>query len=287
MSEIVIIGSGPAGVSASLYCVRAGITTTVIANKSGALPKAEKIDNYYGFPNGISGTELEQNGICQAKALGVKFIDDEVFSIGFKNQFTVLTKNGSFSADGIIIATGGSRHTPNIKGIKSFEGKGVSYCAICDAFFFRNKNVAVLGSGEYALHEANDLSGIVNSVTILTNGEQPVVSFPEEYTVKTEKISELKGKERLCCAVLENGEELRIDGLFVAVGVAGSVALAKKIGAVTENNRIRVDENMKTSVKKIYAAGDCTGGLLQISKAVYEGAKAATELIKVLKAENK
>jgi len=120
-------------------------------------------------------------------------------------------------------------------------------------------------------------------VTLLTSGEAPEVSLSEGLTVRREKVEAVEGDERLQYAVLEGGERLPLDGLFIAYGVAGSADLARKIGAETEGNRIVVDENMATSVPGLYAAGDCTGGLLQVSKAVYEGAKAGTELVKYLR----
>jgi thioredoxin reductase (NADPH) len=118
---------------------------------------------------------------------------------------------------------------------------------------------------------------------LLTSGETPEVSLPEGLTVRREKVEAVEGDERLQYAVLGGGERLPLDGLFIAYGVAGSADLARKIGAETEGNRIVVDENMATSVPGLYAAGDCTGGLLQVSKAVYEGAKAGTELVKYLR----
>ncbi len=257
--------------------------TTVITNGESAVGKTERIENYYGFPNGISGKELYSKGIKQAQSLGVKIISDEVFSIGFDSGFTVETKNCKYKADGIIIATGSKRQAPAVKGLKDFEGRGVSYCAVCDAFFFKGKDVAVLGSGEYALHEAKDLINVVNSVTVLTDGEGASAQFPEEVNIITEPLAEICGEAKLREIVFSTGRVLKTDGLFVACGTADSTALAKKIGVVCENGKIRVDENMKTNIKNVYAAGDCTGGLLQISKAVYEGAKAATELIKSLR----
>ncbi len=257
--------------------------TTIITSGESAAGKAEKIENYYGFPNGVSGAELYKNGLKQANALGVKIISDEVFSIGFDGEYTAETKSGKYKADGIIIATGGKRQAPAVKGLKEFEGRGVSYCAVCDAFFFKGKDVAVLGCGDYALHETKDLINIVNSITVLTDGEKASAVFPEGVNIITEPLAEVRGEARLRDIVFSSGRSLKTDGLFVACGTADSTALAKKIGAVCENGKIRVDGNMKTTVKNVYAAGDCTGGLLQISKAVYEGAKAATELIKSLR----
>jgi len=283
MPNVIVVGSGPAGVSAALYTQRANMTTTVISNNSGALLKADKIENYYGFSNVISGMELYKNGIEGAKKLGVNFVDGEVVSLSFDGKFTVKTADNSYVADSVILATGTSRLAPAIKGLKDFEGRGVSYCAICDGFFFRNRAVGVLGSGEYALNEVNELKNVTENIMVFTNGEKPTVEFPENVKVFTEKITCLKGEMLLNAVEFESGEEVSLNGLFVAYKTAGSTALAKKVGAMTDGNKIVVNENMETNVKGLYAAGDCTGGLLQIAKAVYEGAKAGTQVVKYLK----
>ncbi len=283
MPKVIVIGSGPAGVSASLYARRSNVDVTVISNGGGALLKAKDIENYYGFSDTISGTDLYNNGIEGAKRLGVEFLEGEVVSLSYNGQFTVKTTDGSYSADGVILATGTSRLAPNIDGLKNFEGKGVSYCAVCDGFFFRNRAVGVLGSGEYALNEVNELLNITPNITVFTNGEAPTVSFPEGVRIITEKISKLQGEMLLSSVLLENGEEISLNGLFVAYKTAGSTALAKKVGAITDGNKITVNENMQTNLKGLYACGDCTGGLLQIAKAVYEGAVAGTQVAKYLK----
>ena len=179
MSKVIIVGSGPAGVSAALYTRRAGFETTVISNGGGALLKAEKVENYYGFADAVSGEKLYTDGINGAKRLGVNFIDDEVVSLAFNGSYVVKTTKGEHSADAVLLATGVSRLAPNITGLKDFEGMGVSYCAVCDSFFFRGKNVGVIGNGEYALHETKELLNVVGSVTVYTNGEKPLVDFPK------------------------------------------------------------------------------------------------------------
>ena len=286
MSKVIIIGSGPAGVSAALYTQRAGIETIVISKRGGALLKAEKIENYYGFSDSISGEKLYNDGIDGAKRLGVKFIDDEVVSLSFNGNFIVTTTQNSYSADAVLLATGISRLAPTIDGLKDFEGMGVSYCAVCDGFFFRNKNVGVIGNGEYALHETKELLNVVGSVTVYTNGEKPLVEFPDGVVLKTEKIKSISGKPMALEVNFEGGTDI-VNGVFVAYKTAGSTALAKKVGATIDGNKISVNDKMQTNIKGLFAAGDCTGGLLQISKAVYEGAQAATEIIKYIKESKK
>lgn len=283
MPNIVIIGSGPAGVSAALYAARAGVETTVLTKGPGALDRAELIQNYYGFAEPISGAELERRGIEGAKALGVQFVTTEAVGLTYTDKLTVETLAGDFPADAVILATGASRAAPHIPGLAGLEGHGVSYCATCDAFFYRGRDVAVLGSGEYALHEVQALLPVVKSVTLLTNGSPLTASFPPEVTVCPEKVNAVLGEERVSGVELSGGKTVALSGVFVALGVAGSTALARKLGAEVNGNRILVDEHMQTTLPGLYAAGDCTGGLLQVAKAVYEGALAGTEAAKALR----
>lgn len=283
MANIIIIGNGPAGISTALYTTRAGIDTTVIGKDYGALGKASEIENYYGFSDPISGADLITNGIEGARRLGANIINAEVVGISYGEKLTVITKENEYSADSVVIATGTSRTTPNIDGLKELEGHGVSYCAVCDAFFYRGKDVAVLGNGNYALHEALELLPTSKSVTMLTNGKELEVTIPDTIQVDTRIIKTIEGNDTISGILFEDGLSLPVSGLFVAVGIAGSADLAKKLGAETQNNKIIVDERMSTNIPGLYAAGDCTGGLLQISKAVYEGAKAGTEIIKYLR----
>ena len=167
--------------------------------------------------------------------------------------------------------------------LAGLEGHGVSYCATCDAFFYRGRDVAVLGSGEYALHEVQALLPVAHSVTLLTGGAPLTAQFPPEVAVRTEVVEAILGEERVTGVQLKDGGTLEVSGVFVALGVAGSTALARKLGAEVNGSRIVVDDHMQTSLPGLYAAGDCTGGLLQVAKAVYEGALAGTEAAKALR----
>ena len=280
MYDVVIIGSGPAGISAAIYLKRAKKNVIIVSKHKSALQKAEKIENYYGIES-ISGSELYNTGLKQAERLGILIDEDEVTNISYENNFIVTTVNKEYQAKYVIIATGTNRVRPNIKGIKEFEGKGVSYCAICDAFFYRNKDVAVIGSGNYAIHEAEQLKPVVNSVTILTNGDKMVENrSSSDFNIDETPIREFRGTNVIEEVEFDNNNTKKLDGVFVAIGTASSTDLARKIGAVIKNNYIVVNDNMETSVKGLYACGDCTGGILQINKAVYEGAKAALDIIK-------
>ena len=280
MYDVIVIGSGPAGITAAIYAKRRNLSILVISKGIGALQKTEKIDNYYGFESGISGKELYENGVKQAKNLGIDFIEDEVINIEYINQFTIETVNSKYEAKAVILATGVSRNVPNIKGIKEFEGKGVSYCAVCDSFFYKGKDVAVLGDGNYAIHEFETLKPIASSVTILTNGNAMVENRNSSIEVNNKKIREFRGDTKLEEVEFEDNTIQNLNGVFIAMGTASSSDLARKIGARIENNNIIVNENMETTVPGLFACGDCTGGLLQISKAVYEGALAGLAVLK-------
>ena len=279
----MIVGSGPAGVSAALYAVRAGVDTTVLTKGPGALDRAEKIENYYGLAHPVSGAELERRSIENAKRLGVRFVTAEAVGLTYTDKLTVETIGEDYPADAVILATGASRAVPRIPGLAGLEGHGVSYCATCDAFFYRGRDVAVLGSGEYALHEVQALLPVAHSVTLLTGGAPLTAQFPPEVAMRTEVVEAILGEERVTGVQLKDGGTLEVSGVFVALGVAGSTALARKLGAEVNGSRIVVDDHMQTTLPGLYAAGDCTGGLLQVAKAVYEGAVAGTEAAKALR----
>ena len=259
----------------------------VINNGIGALEKAEKIENYYGLEQPLSGKELYERGISQAEALGVRILDAEVLGISGFDTFTVKTTAGDFDTVSVILATGGKRSAPKIPGLKEFEGRGVSYCAVCDAFFYRGKEVAVVGNGEFALHEAEELRNVTQDVTIYTDGKEPEFSREHPIAVNTMKIQAIEGDDKVSGLLMQSDTAAQdaeapensfypADGVFVALGTAGSTEIARQMGAeITDKGNIKTDEEMATTIPGLFAAGDCTGGLLQVSKAVYEGSMAA------------
>ena len=287
MEKIVIIGAGPAGISAALYAARGNMNPLVINNGIGALEKAEKIENYYGLEQPLSGKELYERGISQAEALGVRILDAEVLGISGFDTFTVKTTAGDFDTVSVILATGGKRSAPKIPGLKEFEGRGVSYCAVCDAFFYRGKEVAVVGNGDFALHEAEELRNVTQDVTIYTDGKEPEFSREHPIAVNTMKIQAIEGDDKVSGLLMQSDTAAQdaeapensfypADGVFVALGTAGSTEIARQMGAeITDKGNIKTDEEMATTIPGLFAAGDCTGGLLQVSKAVYEGSMAA------------
>lgn len=283
MNDVVIIGSGPAGLSAALYILRAGFSVTVIGKDNGALEKAESIQNYFGLERPMSGHELVEIGKKQVRELGGTILQDEVVGIKWDGDYTVSTVNTEISAKAIILTTGASRKRMKIKSLDQFEGYGVSYCAICDAFLYRGREVAVLGNGEYALHEIQELINITGPITLLTNGMEPATYFPPQVNIITTPLAELTGDQYLESIRFQDGTSLKTSCLFVALGTAKGSDLARKLGIRLEDERIVVNEQMDTGLPGVFAAGDCIGGVLQVSVAVGEGAKAALSCIRYLR----
>lgn len=285
MYDCIIIGKGPAGISTAIYISRSNLKCLVIGKDETALKKAKLIENYYGFEEPISGEELFRRGINQAKNQNIEIKNDEVLDIEYvNNSYIVKTVNNEYETKTVVLTTGKSRKTSNILGEDKFVGKGISYCAICDGYFFKNKNIAVIGSGEYALHEAEILQNVSDKVTIFTNGGK----LPENRSIEIKNVIEgridaIRGEKRVEDILLEDKRSIPVDGIFIAQGIASSIDFAKKLGIILENNNIVVNEKMETNVPGIYAAGDCTGGLLQISKAIYEGAKCGLSIAKKIK----
>ena len=281
--QAIIIGGGPAGVSAALYLARAAIKTLIIENGPGALSRAHKIDNYYGVA--ASGSELYTKGLEQAKELGITVINDEVLNVEYTASFTVHLKNPAkiLTAPVLLLATGTKNITLNLPELVEFEGKGVSYCAVCDGFFFRKKQVAVLGNGAYALHEAEYLKHLATSVTILTNGKDDSLAVSAGFTVRKEVIKAIVGENKLQSIHFAEGPALNVDGLFIAMGTADSTDIARKLGAQLDGRFIKIDTDCATNIPGLFAAGDCTGGLMQIAKAVHEGARAGLAALKFIR----
>lgn len=277
--DSIIIGGGPAGITAAVYIARAGFSCAVIDDGRSSLLKTDKIENYYGFDT-VSGKELFEKGIAQAERLGVKVQKAQVLSVDFEDMFAVLTSEEKLYAKTVVIATGSGIKGKKIKGEEEFEGRGVSRCAVCDGFFFKGKNVAVIGDGEFALHEADVLLGVCGSVTLLSNGKD-ITS--DKFKVITDKISHIIGENTVSGVVLENGEEIPFDGVFIANGVPSAADFALRTGISENRGVIVTDENMKTSIPGIFAAGDCTIAPKQIATAVYSGMKCAFSVIEYLR----
>lgn len=285
MNQLIIAGAGPAGVSAALYAARSGIMPLVIHKGGGALEKASRIENYYGMPKPVSGIELYENGLSQMEALQIPVLKEELLAVEYDGDYTIHTTEHTYHTKSLILATGTKRNTLSLKELKKYEGSGISYCAICDGFFYRGKEVAVLGNGPYALHEAKVLEPLAAKVTILTNGTKPDFDSKELGSIEVEerKIVSAGGDTSLTFLELENSAKFSLDGLFVALGTADSTDIARKLGLFIENNHIMIEADTSTALPGLFAAGDCTGGMLQIAKAVYEGALAGTKAVRYLK----
>lgn len=284
MADILILGYGPAGVSAALYGLRAGLDVLLVGKDAGALARAHMIENYYGLVKPLSGPELAEVGKNQALALGAKIADDEVTDLFFDgSEFVAKGLSGEYRGKACIMATGSARKKQALPGMAELEGHGVSYCAVCDAFFYRKKKVAVLGSAEYALHEVSELLPVASSVTLLTHGNPTSATFPDTVTVEKRQIAELLGEGTFHGVRYEDGTEEAFDGLFVALGSASASDLARKAGAAFDGANPVLGPDFQTTVPGLFAAGDCTGGTLQVSVAVGEGAMAGLAAIKYLR----
>ena len=284
--DSIIIGAGPAGISTSLYAKRSNLNILVLYHDNSGLLKAKQIDNYYGTPS-ISGEDLFNTGLNQAKSLGVEIKKEEVLSIKMEmieNSFgyMVETTDEKYQTRTVVISTGVARSMPNIANIKDYKDTNISYCAICDGFFYYGKKVAVLGFSKYALAEAKELLKVTNDVTILTNGNELNEELPDTVKLITDKIVAFKGTNKIEQIEFTN-KTVDIDGVFIAWGTAGGYEFAKKVGIETNNNIIVVNNKMETNVPGIYACGDITGAPYQIYKAVYEGATAAKSISEYLK----
>lgn len=295
MLPLVIIGAGPAGLSAAIYTSRASIPTLVL----GCSPKVAgdyDIDNYFGFVETISGTDLLARGLEQAQRFGTAVSCEKVLSIYARPEggFNVKTDVMERSCCAVILATGVTRVRPGIKNLGDYEGKGVSYCVSCDGFFYKQRPVAVLGEGLFAANQALELLTYTPDVRVITQGKSLTMSpeFIDKLAVANipvieQKVESLEGDNGLSAVVLSSGERLEVDGLFVAMGEASSLDFARAMGVTLQNNFVEVDTTFTTSVPGVFAAGDCTGGFLQISVAVGEGAVAAKSAISYIKNECK
>ena len=267
MIDTIVIGCGPAGVSAAVYLKRFNREVVVIGTNDTTLNLAHQIDNYYPFSN-ISGKELFDLGVKQLNDLNITLFEEIVTSIEYYGHFIIKTRNNTYEAKKVILATGKARNKLKVKNTKAYETKGLSYCATCDGFFYRNQKIGIIGSGSAMRHELEFLKNISKDITIFTDGEALEL---EGFNVVTEKLVSFYGDE-----YLEGVETLTnkypIDGMFVAIGDASTFDFIKHLGITTdEKNNIVVNSNYMTNIKNLYAIGDAIGGVLQIAKAVYDG----------------
>lgn len=287
--DVLVLGGGPAGATAAIYAARGGQSVTLVYEDGGALARAERIENYYGFPVSITGPDLFRQGLEQARAMGVTIVKAQILGLGFGREgLEAETTAGTLEAPAVILATGTQRRRPRIPGLEEFDGAGVSYCAVCDGFFCRGKEVAVLGAGAYALHEAGVLLPLASRVILLTNGETAPDNLPRGLELDTRPVAALEGDAGVLSAIrFSDGSVVEVSRLFVALGTAGSGDLARKVGLLTEHGTIVVDGAMATNVPGLFAAGDCTGGLPQVATAVAQGAQAGLSAVRYVERQKR
>jgi thioredoxin reductase (NADPH) len=285
MRQIIIIGYGPAGISAAIYLKRSGFEPLVIGKDHGALKGyTGLIDNYYGL-KAMTGDDLIQEGLAQAKRLNIDVIHDTVLSIvPLDEGFQIVAKDKTYEASRILLATGKTRTPLSVPGFKTYLGKGISLCAACDGYFFRKKKVAVIGCGDFMKHEVEVLEHLIDDITIFTNNKRLEVDV--NHLVVDDTILEFKGDHR-CRQIVTSKQTYDIDGIFIALGTPSTLNFAKQLGIIIENNNVLVNTNYETNVEGVYAIGDMIGGQLQISKAVYDGMSAAIHLSSLFKSDKK
>jgi len=277
----IVIGAGPAGLTAGIYLRRNGVDAMVI----GKRPPLHHftIDNYFGFPEPVRGAELLERGRRQLERFGAELVEDLV--LGYEREagrHVVYTASERFSADCLIVATGApKRKDPGIPGLERFEGKGVSYCAICDAYTFKGAKVAVVGAGDYAAKEALVLARLSESVTVVSHSGAFTMSDEMRRALENSgvrlvegRVEKVKGRFFAEGLVLEDGGEIEAEGVFIAVGEPQGSELGLKMGLkrTPEGYIVTDPATGATSTDGIFAAGDCTGGLRQIAVAVGQGA---------------
>ncbi len=278
--DAIIIGKGPAGISSAVYLKRYGYQPLIIAKDGGALEKVGNIENYYGFTH-ITGKELLELGVQQAEGLDIPIVQEEVLEIYKDNAFSVTTNQRIYQAKVVVLACGTSRNRYS----KADRFEGVSYCATCDGFFYRKKKIALIGNGNYMAHELSVLENICKEIIVFTDGLPLETEIRPEIKVVLGKIDEVLGEERIQ-AIRVGEETFPVDGCFIAIGNASGFTLAKHLGIGLSGNSVVVNENFMTNIEGLYACGDAIGGLLQISKAVGDGASCATAISNYLKKHN-
>ncbi|MDD3296723.1 MAG: FAD-dependent oxidoreductase [Candidatus Omnitrophica bacterium] len=302
-TEIIIIGAGIAGVSAAVYAKRSGLDFVLCEEKAvgGQLLLMEKIDNYIGLGLGLKGWDLANNLDKTLSELGIPVVSGKITDSVINesaSKVDVMIEGVTYEAKGCIVATGAAFEKLGVKGEAEFSGKGVSYCAVCDGFFFRDKNVAVVGGGNTAVEEAMYLSGIAKKVTLIHRRDKlRALDYLQKEMAQKDNIEvvynsvveEINGSRILEKISLKNvadnqRQELIIDGLFVAVGVKPNTEQFKGKLSMDEKGFIITNEEMQASSKLIWAAGDCRRRpLRQLITAASEGAIASMGAYKYLK----
>ena len=276
MREVIIVGSGPAGYTAAIYAARAQLNPLMIASSvepGGELMKTTEVENYPGFPEGLMGPDLMANFQAQAERFGTEILFDDVVEVDLKGDVKIVkTGNGeTFEAKSVILATGAAYRELGLPKEKELSGHGVSWCATCDGFFFREKTIAVVGGGDSAMEEALFLTKFASKVYVIHRREslkaskimqQRAFDNPKIEFIWNSAVAELKGEGQLTGVVLESTvdgtkTEMDLDGLFIAIGNDPRVWLVENQVKLTEERFIEVDgRSSRTSLPGVFACGD-------------------------------
>ena len=291
--DAVIIGGGPAGLTAALYASRARLKTLVIESMTvpGQAILTDSIENFPGFPGAINGFKLIEKFKEQARHFSAELVTGDVKKIeGFEKGFKVVLEKRAYSSLSVIIATGARPKKINIPGEERLTGRGVSYCATCDGALYKDKNVAVLGGGNSAVEEALFLTRFAKKVSLIHRRDRlRATKVLQEQAAANSKIelileskpAEIKGQDKVTGVILENIKtgkktDLACDGVFIFVGYEPNTAIFKDVLSLNDKGYILAGPDMNTSKKGIFACGDCTQKLLrQVITACGDGATAA------------
>ena len=301
--QVIIIGGGPGGLTAGLYTSRARLSTLLIETAlfGGQMTTTELIENYPGFPQGVTGDELSRLMEEQAKKFGVETVTEEVLKVSLEGDMKVVqTYESTYSCETLIICTGTEYRKLGVPGEKVFAGKGVSYCATCDGAFFKDSQIVVVGGGDSALTEALFLTKFAKELTIIHRRDalrgtkiyqERVLTNPKIKMLWNSVVQEIKGDSIVRSVLVKNvktGEvnEFNTEGVFLFVGLSPRTQFLKGLITLDEAGYVVTDDNCETSVKGIFAVGDCRKRLLrQIATAVGDGATAAFAAEKYLEAK--
>ncbi len=276
MREVIIIGSGPAGYTAAIYAARAQLKPLMIASSvepGGELMKTTEVENFPGFPDGLMGPDLMANFQAQAERFGTEILFDDVVEVDLKGEIKKVKTGGGqeFEAKAVILATGAAYRELGLPKEKELSGHGVSWCATCDGFFFRDKTIAVVGGGDSAMEEANFLTKFASKVYVIHRREslkaskimqQRSFDNPKIEFIWNAGVAELKGDAKLTGVVLQDTltgakRDLELDGLFIAIGNDPRVWLVENQVELTPERFIKVEgRSSKTSLPGVFACGD-------------------------------
>ena len=276
MRDVIIIGSGPAGWTAAIYTARAGLKPLMIASSvepGGELMKTTEVENFPGFPDGAMGPDLMANFQAQAEKFGTETLFDDVVEVDLKGDVKIVKTGGgeTFEAKTVILATGAAYRELGLPREKELSGHGVSWCATCDGFFFREKAIAVVGGGDSAMEEATFLTRFATKVYLIHRRDSfkaskimqdRVLANPKIEVVWNHEVTELHGDPKLTGLTIKNtvdGSESQLDveGLFIAIGNDPRVWLVENQVTLTPEKFIQVDgRSSKTSLPGVFAAGD-------------------------------